>query len=234
MHTVDMKQRDLTPEALAALELMRQVVDKKVDEHKKLDLEGALNDQERRFVEAYVESCDKKAAGEAASFHQPGRLMKDPVVQLAIQRGMDEASEGSKLRAEYVREYIYDVLELCPTDHFFCMPNGEWCILPEHFYQLPHKVKRLVESVEQRTLPRGEKMFKVEFISKRAALAMAAKYTLVEQHAVQFKQVPWEELLNAEAEAQKTIEMKLAELREEPKGVKDLSDEELLAKLGGK
>lgn len=206
-----MNENELTPEAKAALDLVRDYVASKVNAHKKLDVTGELEDSERKFVEAYLEHCDVKRAKLEAGVRKDMR--KDVIVNLAIQQGMDQLGEESKLRAIYVRDYIYDVLELCPTDHFFPAPNGDWCIDPQSFACLPHEVKRLVESIEYRTLARGETFFKVNFVSKKAALAMAARYTLVERHSVKVAQLPWEELMKAEQEAQVTVEQKLAELR---------------------
>lgn len=131
----------------------------------------------------------------------------NPAVRDLIKEKLLDWQAVSLLKGEYVREYIHSILELCPTDHFILAEDGEWAIDPEKFRELPHNVKRLVESVETRIV-RGRVYYSVKFLSKTAALAMAAKYTLTQSVEVTSKQSPpWEVIAGKlEQRAQKSIE----------------------------
>lgn len=170
-----------------------------------------LNSRQRRFVEEYVVSFDSKDAARAAGYSgTPAKKLQNHVgVQAAVDEKLAELAAKSELKAEYVREYILSILELCPTDYFMTGPRGEWMIDPELFKTLPHEVKRLVDSVELK-IYRGEATFCVKFISKQAALAMAARYTLVQKVDARVTQVPWDELAKeAEREVADPIAQRL-------------------------
>lgn len=160
-----------------------------------------LNQRQRRFVEEYVVNLNPKDAARAAGLNNVKKLQKDVGVQLAVEEKLQELAAKSELKAEYVRNYILSILELCPTDYFTTNERGEWMIQPELFRELPQEVKRLVDTVELK-IYRGEATYSVKFISKQAALAMAARYTLVQKFDVKQAQVPWDELAK---EAEKEV-----------------------------
>ncbi len=171
-----------------------------------------LTDRQRVYVDEYTATLDRRAAKAAAGFTSDAHLQdpdKFPAVADAIHAKLVERMQASNLKAEYVREYLLSVLELCPTDYFVLAHDGDWVIAPEAFAELPHEVKRLVERAELKTV-QGRTYFRVEFISKQAALAMAAKFTLVQKHDISVSPVPWAEI--AGKEDRDLVEEKLREL----------------------
>lgn len=101
----------------------------------------------------------------------------------------------SVLNGEYVREYIKGIMELCPTDFFYLGEDGDWYIDPAEFRKLPQEVKRYVEGVELRMTRSGPRI-KVNFVSKTAALAMAARYTLTAKEELKLN-FPWQEIIES-------------------------------------
>lgn len=176
-----------------------------------------LSPKQQRWVDEYVVAMDERAANKVA-----GKIRRsNPAVEEAIQHHLELIHDESLLKAEYVREYILDILELCPTDYFTWGPKDEWMIDPEQFKKLPRQVKRLVDSVETRIV-QGVPIFKVNFISKQAALVLAAKYTLTQKVDLSISSPPWEQLAReAQDEARDPIEDRLNEyrLRELPRSV---------------
>lgn len=147
-------------------------------------------------VDSYANHVDCKTVAKELGI-PTGRvrevLHKDHVRELAQQR-LKERRERSELSADYVREFIFGLLELCPTDYFTLAGDGRtWCVDPHHFNAIPKEIKRFVESVEMKRVA-GEWTLVVKFMSKSAALALAARYSLVEKHehlhGVGF--VPWD------------------------------------------
>lgn len=171
-----------------------------------------LSDQDRAYVDSYcVYFSTTRAAGAAKS--APKRF-KNELVERAIVEQLALKSAEHDLNADYVREYIRDALELCPTDYFLLGVNGEWMIDPVAFKQLPKSIKRLVDGVELKVV-QGQAVFKVNFISKQVALAMAAKYTLTQkvEAKVATTQIPWEQIAGPlESSGASAIERKIAEL----------------------
>lgn len=165
-----------------------------------------LTVQHRRFAAEYIATGSKKEAARAAGI-SAGRALHNPGVVRMVQEGMQKMEEKCELKGEYVRQYILDVLELCPTDYFIVSETGEWMIDPENFRLLPREVKRLVEGVEVKRVGR-EMLWKVNFVSKQSALAMAARFTLVQKIDHRVAQVPWEELA---AQAERDVADPIAE-----------------------
>lgn len=148
----------------------------------------------QRFVEEYcIDFNRNRAAMEANMRGSPTAFLRDPEVAEAIVAKLKAHTEKSEMSAEYVRDYIMSVLELCPTDYFIPAPEGGWLITPEHFDSLPREVLRLIDEIEIRNV-RGASYLAVRFLSKSAALAMAAKYTLTQHIEAKVATVPWEEL----------------------------------------
>jgi hypothetical protein len=202
MATLEARIAAADPTTAEVLRMLHQLLTERAREIKALDVEDCLTPKERRKVEEFCENPTRKLPG------------NNPLVHVAVEKRMDVLDGESKLRACYVRDYIYDVLELCPTDYFQLAPNGDWCISPRDFDQLPKEVKRLVEGIELRR--QGPFQYvKVSFLSKQAALALAARYTLTQKAAVSVSAgLPWAELQVAERAAGETIEMKLKAMAE--------------------
>lgn len=174
---------------------------------------GDLTYKQRRFVQEYT------AHGNAAKARREVGCMSHPLAKASVREAaearMAELEVQSELKAEYVRQYIHSALELCPTDYFFIAEDGGWAIDPDKFALLPKEVRRLVDKVEVRTTPRGAIHYSVCFISKTAALAMAAKYTLPQKIEADVKHsgLPWERLVaGAESEAEDPVEKRIAAL----------------------
>jgi hypothetical protein len=154
-----------------------------------------LTPQERRWVDEYCVNFNKARAAAAAGYKR-GPVDR-PAVKVAIELRLEEYRDMSILDAQYVRDYIKSVLDFHPTDYFTLDRSGQWIIAPAEFRQLPDSVKRLVERVETEVTRDGRILFKVVFLSKTMALALAARYTLIEKHAVVESQIPWDKVVEA-------------------------------------
>jgi phage terminase small subunit len=172
-----------------------------------------LSLRQRAFVEEYsAHFCLLRAARNAgyARGNSANRLLKRCNIQRALQAKLEERSLVSDLTANYVRDYIQSILEFHPTDYFILGPDNCWMIDPETFRNLPHEVKRLVDGVEMRIVA-GRCMFTVNFISKAAALSLAARFTLTQKVQAEVSQVPWEEICGQlDEEAEDSVEAMLA------------------------
>jgi hypothetical protein len=191
-----------------------------------------LTDKERVFVAEYVKRYNRRTAAEAAGYASEQASSwqilfgeaRYKLVRVAIMERIAEVEAKATLQADYVRDYIYSILELCPTDYFTLGPDGEWMIDPKQFKELPLEVKRLVEGVEAKFI-RGQLIFKVQFLSKTAALAMAARYTLTQKAEVEVKgAVPWDEIASAEKEAEDPIERRIADVTTRLEGSAPVSE----------
>jgi hypothetical protein len=141
------------------------------------------SEKERRFAAEYAVHLDRASAKEAVGNVRP--------IKPLLERTLEEHTKVSALKAEYIREYLLGVLELCPTDYFEFDEDGDWVTSMEKLSRAPQEVRRLVESVEFKTV-RGERTLKVTFLSKTAALSLAARYTLVQKIEAAVTQVPWD------------------------------------------
>lgn len=171
------------------------------------------NPRHDRFVQEYLKDFDRQGA-EQRSGCSSGVLNREDVRD-AVRRGQQQYQERCELTGDYVRQYIQDVLELCPTDYFVMASNGDWCIDPEQFRKLPVHVKRLVEGVE-RVRQGGDVYFRVRFISKTAALALAARFTMVQKVAAAPVSIPWDQIAGAVSSEEDTVEQRLQQLERAP------------------
>lgn len=164
------------------------------------ELPRQLSDLEQRVIETYANIPDVKECAKAIGV-RPNKVagtLLDPVVGKLTRDKLTERSKRSELTGDYVRDYIFGILELCPTDYFIVGDDGDWCIDPEEFRKLPSEVKRYVESVDIKVdRKEGKTKYSVKFVSKSQALALASKYTMVEKHAVVSTTVPWGEIAGA-------------------------------------
>lgn len=130
------------------------------------------------------------------------RIAQTRELDAAVTELSKKYEESSQLRAEYVREYVHGVMELCITDFFHLDEDGDWVVDPREFDDIPREKKRYIESVEVKIV-RGERRYKLNFVSKTAAMALAAKLTgLLESKdktpALQHSSIPWEQLAKDE------------------------------------
>ncbi len=178
-----------------------------------------LTDRQRLFVHEYAVDANKERAAKAAGYSSAGsyargnagRVMDYPEVREAATALLARREQLTELKAEYIREYILSILELCPTDHFMPAMGGGWQVDEATFQNLPHEVKRLIECVELRQI-RGERFFAIKFVSKNAALALAARFTLVQKIDATVTEVPWKEVVKLAGKKDiDTIEQKLLE-----------------------
>ena len=178
------------------------------------DLETLLkscNRKQRAYVAEYAATLNGARASQAAGYSQNFGVERNPFVQRAIELKLEERMKHSDLTGDYIRQYLMDILQLCPTDFFTPAPEGGgWLLEPERYASLSNEVKRLIEDVEMRTI-RGVSFLAIRFVSKSAALAMAAKYTLPQKFDVAVSQVPWAELAGKlEKEGMNAVEKRLA------------------------
>jgi hypothetical protein len=177
------------------LECIRQLPEKYCKElNRQMSVEG-LNVKEKVWALEYLASADAKRAGNRSSTlcKNISCRMNVEKVRSYVEGKLKYMEELCELKAEYVREYIRCVLELCPTDFFEMAPTGEWYIDPVRFATLPSNIRRLVEGLELKYVA-GRKVFVVKFVSKAAALALAARYTLTQKVDATVTVLPWDEI----------------------------------------
>lgn len=170
-----------------------------------------LDFQQRAFVAQYMLSFNKREAGRAAH-ESPAKMLRDPAVIRALETQVAKLEQQSELTAEYVREYVRQIMEFCPTDYFFMADDGDWRIDPREFAKVPAHVRRLVESVEMKYVRNGsgvrERVYSVRFVSKTAALGIAVKLTTSQKFSGNLGGVPWEAIAEAPVDA---VERRLEE-----------------------
>lgn len=158
---------------------------------------------------------DKSAGPMAATWLSPDHY---PLVAQEVKDKMAALEERSMLTAEYTRRFMYDVLSVNLLNYFEPGENGAWELTMSAVKSLPPEVAVLIESFEQVTinLKGGGQIKKllVKLISKTAALALAARYTLVAKHSIQAspQMVDFMELAKraAEKKAAKEIEARIS------------------------
>lgn len=151
-----------------------------------------LSNLQHKFVQECAVDGDAHRAAKAAGFRSPRPLAATAIELRDVVR---EREQNSALRGEYVRGYIVGVLEFCILDYLSVDDDGDWVVSPEEFKNIPRDQKRYIESVEIK-LVRGEKRYKVNIVSKTAALALACKLTALTPMDAKKSPValPWEQL----------------------------------------
>jgi hypothetical protein len=177
---------------------------------KELGAEAALSDKQRLLAAEYCTDCDLKRAGVAAGYSYAGAVhaFRTPYVQAAIRRRLAAHEEACTLRAGYVREYIRAVLDFSPVD-FLTVQGSELVVDLEAIRRMPPELKRLVESVELHCRG-GRNFLRLNFVSKTAALGIAARVALVHKVQVAVSSVPWDAVAEPRAEDCDAIEGRLA------------------------
>ena len=176
-----------------------------------------LTDRQRAFAQNYVVHLNANQAARDVKGVAPAARY-NPQVAEYIEVLMEAREDGTRLKAEFVREYIYTIMTFCPGDYFRPGPDGQWMIDETAYALLPQTVRMLVETMTLIEF-QGTRFMTVTFISKTAALAMAARYTLTQKIDAQVTNVPWDQIAKAyENVAQDTIERKLETLDKELNG----------------
>ena len=179
------------------------------------DLDRPLTDFQTRVVEEYADRCDIRRTANALDVGR-GVVEKEvikPHVAKAVGLKLAERAERSELKADYVRSYVYGLLEMCPTDHFSMNEDGDWVVDPDQFRKVPQEIRRFVSEVEIVRDKFGRTSMKVKFVSKSQALAIAAKYTLTQKYEMDVNhRVPWDQVaishdsVNPDADIEKALE----------------------------
>lgn len=160
------------------------------------------------WVKHYVKRFSLADANRAMGYTGKAHLIRRPVVQAMVVRATNELNEKCELDAKYVRDYIRDILEFCPGDWCNPAPDGSWVISQQAYSSLPQNVKRMIEGFEVYS----DGTFKVNFMSKTAALALAAKLTVVQQASSPDRlQIPWDDISrHATLDAERAIDERIA------------------------
>ncbi len=167
----------------------------------------------RVFVAEYCVDLNLERAAAVAGV-RPDVINRSASVAESVEHTLAVREANSELKAEYVRQYVKDILDLCPVDHFVFAPDGGWMIDPVDFQKLPFRVKRLVESVEMRVY-RNCPIFAVKFVSKAFALALAARLCVAENDNRPETLIPWDKVVvKASIGMADPVEAKLKELEE--------------------
>lgn len=149
-----------------------------------LDLAHSLEATDPRrevFADEYATHLDRKRAAAEAGYNGNGkRQLIDPRIADLVKERLNRKFAKNKLNGDYIRDYLFTVLEFCPTDYCFSPLRGDnWCISPADFHDIPSEVRRLVDSVTPMAV--GDcVMYVVRFVSKNAALALACRYVLTQ------------------------------------------------------
>jgi len=187
---------DLAATIAALPEHERRIIENRISGH--IGKPRKITDQQRAWVAEYCVDFNGARAAHAVGFAErtSKHFLCDPKkhqVRALVAEKVAEREEATDLRADYVRQYMHDVLELCPGDYFTADESGEWHISRDRYEALPHRVKRLICSIECTV-----DGFRVHFVSKQHALTLAAKYTLTQNIATDTTlRFPWEVLANA-------------------------------------
>lgn len=185
-------------------------------------LQDELSLKERAFVAEFFKHWNReKALRDSGVGWTRDRIIHvfhgertDPVAK-AINDAMIRREEESVLQGEWVRAYIKSVLLLKPTDFLEEDEDGFFVTTKEKIDSMPDELKMLVESVEV-TFHKGRKLLKLCFVSKTAALALAAKYTLTQKARVEFAQPINYEAIGESIDADDPIERRISELETVP------------------
>lgn len=124
---------------------------------------------------------------------------KWPHVSAFVEQEKAKRADGSALKAEYVKQYVHDVMEFNPLEFFEASDNGGWEISIEAFNKLPKRVTRLIEEFEyvQKEGKEGEgtttKVW-LRIVSKTAAMTTAARYTLTQKIEAEMRGVDWNQV----------------------------------------
>jgi len=192
---------------------------------------NGLTPRQRAFIAEFAVDLDRHRAALAAGYTSKVRsswqLVNTPIVSETVRTAIAEVEARCDLNAEYVRSYIHDVLEVCPTDYFTVDPETEeWVCDLAVFNALPKNIKRLIEGADlKREAKTGRTIVTVKFVSKAAAMSLAARYTLVQKHDVRASLVPWDSIVGEQPQ-EDPLELRIANvgaLPQQPAGFDSLA-----------
>lgn len=166
------------------------------------------------FVNEYLVDFDRERALIAASAITGSTRrwpLANELVSLELDRKLQEHEKDSVLRAEYIRNFIFQILEFKPIDYFTPCVGGGWLVAQSDYDKLPDIARKLIEEVEYRVI-RGEHYLAIRFVSKTKALELACRYTLAQKYDIRAPVgVPWDQVA-AQPAAIDSVETQLAEV----------------------
>lgn len=150
----------------------------------------------RVFISEYMKDFNGQRAATVVGFKEPAQAairlldpVKSPAVVAVIRSLVEKHEKTCELTADYVRDYIYTVMEFKPGHYFKSAGDGGWILEEEVYAQLPEKIQRLIEEIECREVNRPDgnsaKFMWIKFVSKTVAMTTAAKYTLTQKLEMQ-------------------------------------------------
>jgi len=187
--------------------------------------DGGLSDKERVWVSDYLTDMDPARASKRTGISGGWKsMLSRPQVAAAVEMHMAVRDAVSVLKAEYIKQYLLDVLELCPLDFVEVTHDGDFVCDINTFRAAPREIQRLVERFEI-VWYHGRRRLRIEFVSKSSALAMAAKYTLVQKFQGAVAALPWDQVAGMLAQG-KPVDIIEQELDKRLKELPDVGDAE--------
>ena len=148
------------------------------------------------FLNEYLVDFDRERALAAASVVTGCKRrwpLSNMLVQVEMDRKLDEHEQDCRLRASFVKNFIYELLVFKPIDHFTPCPGGGWMVTQGDYEKLPEVARQLIEDVEYRVI-RGESYLAIRFVSKTKALELACRYTLTQKLDITVPAIPWDQV----------------------------------------
>ncbi len=120
--------------------------------------------------------------------------MSTALVNVELDRKLTEHESDCRLRASYVKEFLWNILEFKPIDYFTPAPGGGWLMMQSDYDKLPDIARKLIDEVEYRVI-RGEHYLAVRFVSKTKALELACRYILTQKLDIAVSNaIPWDQV----------------------------------------
>lgn len=191
-----------------------------------------LTDKEYRFVHEYVLDYNATRAAIAAGYSERSAqptssvMLKKTHVAAAIRHLERKVIARCIINAENVREKIGQILYFKPAKHFDEGGDGGWYTTKEGLQQLPDYVHELITEVQRKTTEEGQEFFWIKFMSKDAALQLAARYTLgIGEEPSKGDDKPatmdWSKLRERRSDEKPTITVEIEKLERLPEPKKD-------------
>lgn len=157
--------------------------------------EPKLTAKQRIFADAYVaDPSNLTKAAEEAGFAVPhvagAKLMnrdENPLVVAYVEAELAKRSERAKKSGDDVLQYIHTCMFFNPLRYFLPGSEGGWEISKDMLKELPDHIACFIDSLEtttsEKTDSQGnvvstETTYKIKFVSKVAAMTLAAKHQL--------------------------------------------------------
>lgn len=159
--------------------------------------EAALSFRDKIIANEYINTLSKVAAERAGNVGAGcvNATLKKPAVKEYLEKYIAQVERYTNLKQEYIREYLYDVLEFCPTDWFQPGEDGHWYLAPDLMNNLPRQVKRMVQQISLVKMRGGGTSLQIQLVPKTQALALACRYLMTQKvEIVPTRQVDWDAL----------------------------------------